>query len=312
MREFLVVLAAAPALVRSVVVQTVLNISAGRSRCVDSNPWRRCPAGEDHAHAEDQVQVELEDSGSSTAAAEVIGQRYGEPMLARCRYRTDQSRGRAAMPARVFGCPRLEFSDSRRTREQAARAAGVRISESGGAASGGHHRENQAGPGAAGEVAWVALVLACRDPRRAYPSFFDPAGANRRGRAVRRPRFRSRADNRASIRPTCNGFRVTARRLRGARILQVRLQWSREVPRSRPASLSSGRGDGRYHASLRLQVADRSLSATTSEVGINRELDDRLATGAGACSGPAGTLAPLAITTVVAGIEGLLWFGITG
>jgi putative transposase len=172
------------------------------------------------------------------------------------------------MQARVSGCPRVVFADARRTREQA-RAAGVRISDS----------EVQRRVVAVvrtrpervrlGEVAPVALVQACQDPCRAYRNFFDSAAGKRKGRAVGRPRFRSRKDNRASIRLTSNGFRVTSRGVRVGKVGQVRLQWSRDVLRSHPASLSSGRGDGRNYASFAEQVVDTPLPATTGEVGID-------------------------------------------
>src|ERR1035437_4634783 len=53
-----------------------------------------------------------------------------------------------------------------------------------------------------GEVASVALVQACQDARRAYRNWFDSLSGARKGRKVGHPRFRSRKDNRASIRLT--------------------------------------------------------------------------------------------------------------
>jgi putative transposase len=176
------------------------------------------------------------------------------------------------MPARVSGCPRVVFNDARRPREQA-RDAGVRISDS----------EVQPWVVAVvrtrpervwlGEVASVALVQACADRRRAYGNFFDSPAGKRKGAAAGRPRFRSRKDNRASTRLTSNGFRATSGRVRGTKIGQVRLKWSRDVPASRPPSLSFGRGGGWYYPAFAVQVVDTPLPATTSEVGIDVGLD---------------------------------------
>jgi putative transposase len=180
------------------------------------------------------------------------------------------------MLARVSGYPRVAFNDARRTREQA-RAAGVRISDTSVQPRVVTIVKTRPDRVCLGEVASVAPVQACQDPCLVYRSVFDSAAGNRKGRAVGGPLFRSRKDNLASIRLTSNGFRVTSRGVRVAKVGQVRLQCSREVPGSRPASPSSGRGDGRSYASFVVQVAETPLPATTSEVGIDLGLD-RLAT----------------------------------
>ncbi|MGO4205006.1 RNA-guided endonuclease InsQ/TnpB family protein [Rhodococcus sp. TAF43] len=158
------------------------------------------------------------------------------------------------MLARSFGCARVVFNDAIRARQDA-RTAGEKISDT----------EVQrrvvtlakATPQRAwlGEVSSVVLVQACQDARRAYRNFFDSVAGKRKGRKVGAPRFRSRRDNRQSIRFTRNGFSVTARGVRLAKIGDVELAWSRSLP-SEPSSVSViEEPDGRYYVSFVVEVA---------------------------------------------------------
>jgi hypothetical protein len=73
-------------------------------------------------------------------------------------------------------------------------------------------------------------VQACRDARRAFRNWFDLLSGKGKGRQVGHPRFRSRKDDRQSIRLTRNGFGVTARGVRVAKVGNIPLEWSRELP----------------------------------------------------------------------------------
>lgn len=120
-----------------------------------------------------------------------------------------------------------------------------------------------------GEVASVALVQACQDARRAYRNWFDSLSGARRGRKLGHPRFRSRKDNRQSIRLTRNGFGVTTGGVRVAKVGDVRLVWSRVLP-SVPSSVTVIReADGRYYASVVVDVGDTPLPQSANEVGID-------------------------------------------
>jgi hypothetical protein len=120
-----------------------------------------------------------------------------------------------------------------------------------------------------GEVASVALVQACQDARRAYRNWFDSLSGKRKGRRVGHPRFRSRKDNRQSICLTRNGFGVTARGVRVAKVGNVRLEWSRDLP-SVPSSVTVIReADGRYYASFVVQVQDTPLPMVSTDVGVD-------------------------------------------
>ena len=120
-----------------------------------------------------------------------------------------------------------------------------------------------------GEVASVALVQACQDARRAFRNWFDSMSGKRKGRKVGHPRFRSRKDNRQAIRLTRNGFGVTAKGVRVAKVGDVRLEWSRDLP-SVPSSVTLIReADGRYYASFVVEVQDTPLPVITTDVGVD-------------------------------------------
>jgi putative transposase len=119
------------------------------------------------------------------------------------------------------------------------------------------------------EVSSVVLVQACQDARRAYRNWFDSQSGKRKGRKVGHPRFRSRKDNRQSVRLTRNGFDVTAKGVRVAKVGNIRLQRSRGLP-SVPSSVTVIReADGRYYASFVVEVEATPLPVCTNDVGVD-------------------------------------------
>src|ERR1035437_7893863 len=157
--------------------------------------------------------------------------------------------GQAAMLARTFGWARVVFNDALRTRQDA-HTAGEKISDIEVQRRVVTLAKTTAAREWVGEVASVALVQACRDARRAYRNWFDSRSGKRKGRKVGHPRFRSRKDNRASIRLTRNGLRVTPAGVRVAKVGDLRLAWSRALP-CVPSSVTVIReGGGRYSASF--------------------------------------------------------------
>jgi putative transposase len=199
---------------------------------------------------------------------DVGGRHYVERVLVRYRYRAYPTPGQAVLLARTFGCARVVFNDALRVRQDAY-AAGEKISDT--------QVQRQVVTLAKttpqrqwlGEVASVALVQACQDARRGYRNWFDSLSGARKGRRVGHPRFRSRKDNRQSIRLTRNGFRITIAGVRVAKVGDVRLVWSRVLP-SVPSSVTVIKeADGRYYASFVVEVADTPLPQSASDVGID-------------------------------------------
>ena len=188
-------------------------------------------------------------------------------MQVRYRYRIYPAPGQQQALARAFGCARVVYNDCLRLRE-ACHAAGETISDS--------EAQRQVvtlaklTPQRAwlAEVASVALVQACQDARRAYRNWFDSVSGKRKGRRVGRPAFR-RKHHRQSIRLTRNGFALHGRKLYVAKVGDITVEWSRDLP-SVPSSVTVIREpDGRYYASFVVERQATPLPACDREVGID-------------------------------------------
>jgi putative transposase len=131
-------------------------------------------------------------------------------------------------------------------------------------------------------VASVALVQACQDARRAYRNWFDSMSGKRHGRRVGAPRFRSKRDNRQSVRLTRNGFTVRDNgRVYVAKVGDLRVEWSRALP-STPSSCTVIReADGRYYVSFVVERDEQPLPPTTREVGVDLGLGRLVVTSDG-------------------------------
>jgi putative transposase len=200
-------------------------------------------------------------------------------MQVRYRYRLYPSPGQQQALARAFGCARVVYNDCLRVRD-ACHAAGEKISDT----------EVQRRvvtlakltPERAwlGEVASVALVQACNDARRAYRNWFGSLSGSRKGRRVGHPVFR-RKHQRQSIRLTRSGFALHGQRLYVAKVGDIRVQWSRDLP-SVPSSVTVIKeADGRYYASFVVERAATPLPACDREVGIDLGLASLAVTSTG-------------------------------
>lgn len=193
--------------------------------------------------------------------------------IIRYRFRVYPNEGQAQALARTFGCARVVYNDALRVR-QAAYATGENLSDTEvqrrvvTLAKQVPEREWLA------EVASVTLVQACQDARRAYRNWFDSLSGKRKGRKIGHPRFRSRKDNRQSIRLTRNGFTLRRNgRLYVAKVGDLRVEWSRELP-SQPSSVTVIReADGRYYASFVVERNTAPLPPTDREIGVDLGLD---------------------------------------
>ncbi|MED5814315.1 transposase [Mycolicibacterium sp. 050232] len=190
-------------------------------------------------------------------------------MQMRYRYRIEPTAAQQAMLARVFGCARVVFNDALRARDEAYRA-GVKLSDSE------IQRRVITAAKTTTERAWlcevssVALVQSVNDSRRAWRNFFDSRTGKRRGRCLGRPRFKSRKDRRQSFRLTRNGFSLKANgRLFVAKVGEVRVRWSRELPTA-PSSVTIIREpDEHFYASFVVDVAASPLPPVVREAGVD-------------------------------------------
>jgi putative transposase len=176
-------------------------------------------------------------------------------MLVRYRYRIDPTGVQRQALARAFGCARVVYNDALAERRRAY-LAGEKLSDTELQRRVITQAKRTPERAWLTEVASVALVQACQDARRAYRNWFDSLTGKRKGRRVGHPRLRTK-HGRQSIRFTRNGFALRGTRLYVAKVGQVRVRWSRELP-SEPSSVTVIReSDGRYYVSF---VVDRDPS----------------------------------------------------
>lgn len=205
-------------------------------------------------------------------------------MQMRYRYRIEPTPTQQAMLARVFGCARVVVNDALRVRDEAYRA-GIKLSDS--------QIQRQVitvakateQRGWLAEVPSVALVQSVNDSRRAWRNFLDSATGKRKGPKVGRPRMKSRKDHRQSFRLSRNGFSVReGGRLFVAKVGEVRVRWSRDLP-SQPSSVTIIREpDGHFYASFVVEVAPSPLPVLERETGVDVGIT-RLATVAASDGG---------------------------
>ena len=190
-------------------------------------------------------------------------------MQLRYNFRVYPTPGQRVALAQAFGCVRVVYNDNLRARE-AAYAAGVKLSDT--EVQRRVVTESKRTPERAwlAEVSSVVLVQACQDARVAYRNWFDSLSGKRKGPKLGKPRFRSRKDNRQAIRLTRNGFTVREnRKLYVAKVGELKVAWSRELP-SDPSSVTIIKDSvGRYFASFVVAVEDRLLPKVDAEVGID-------------------------------------------
>jgi putative transposase len=188
-------------------------------------------------------------------------------MLARYRYRLDPTCGQRAALVRAFGCARVVYNDALRERERA-HAAGEQFSDTEVQRRVVTLAKRTPERAWLAEVASVALVQACQDARRAYRNWFDSLSGARKGRKIGHPRFRTK-HGRQSIRLTRNGFRLQGSKLYVAKVGQVRVRWSRELP-SAPSSVTVIRDpDGRFYASFVVERDSAPLPPVERTAGID-------------------------------------------
>lgn len=193
--------------------------------------------------------------------------------IVRYRFRAYPTLGQEQMLARTFGCARVVYNDCLRLRQDA-HAAGEKLSDTDVQRRVVTQAKSTPEREWLGEVASVALVQACQDARRAYRNWFDSMSGKRKGRKMGAPRFRSKRDNRQSVRLTRNGFVLRDNgRVYVAKVGDLRVEWSRPLP-SVPSSCTVIReADGRYYVSFVVERAEQPLRAVAHEVGVDLGLD---------------------------------------
>ena len=187
-------------------------------------------------------------------------------MKQRYRYRLYPTPLQAISLAQLFGCTRVVWND--------ALAECQRL-----------YREGEKFPGSAAlmrslsaakktpERAWLAdvssvpLQQSLRDLDVAFRNFFSSVTGKRKGPKVRMPRFKKRS-NTQSARFNPNAFKV-AQKLRLAKVGDIKVKWSRELP-SEPSSVTVIKdASGRYFASFVVEVEAEPLPWNNQAIGVD-------------------------------------------
>jgi putative transposase len=188
-------------------------------------------------------------------------------MLVRYRYRIDPTGVQRQALARAFGCARVIYNDALAERRRAYEA-GEWSSDTEVQRRVITQAKRTPERAWLTEVASVALVQACQDARRAHRNWLDSVTGKRSGRRVGRPRFRTK-HGRQSIRLIRNGFAFRGATLYVAKVGQVRVRWSRDLP-SAPSSVTVIREpDGRYYASFVVERDPTPLPPVSRTAGID-------------------------------------------
>ncbi|MGQ4347363.1 RNA-guided endonuclease InsQ/TnpB family protein, partial [Streptomyces sp. SAS_275] len=173
-------------------------------------------------------------------------------MQLRYSFRLYPDPGQRSALAKAFGCARVVFNDAVRAREEA-RAAKQPFPK---AAELSKRLITEAKQMVErswlGEVSAVVLQQSLRDVETAYRNFFASLKGDRKGPKVGAPHFKSRKDNRQSIRFTANArWNITVKGHLGLpKIGAVKVKWSRTLPTT-PSSVTVIKdAAGRYFASF--------------------------------------------------------------
>ncbi|MER6945087.1 RNA-guided endonuclease TnpB family protein [Nonomuraea sp. NPDC000554] len=193
-------------------------------------------------------------------------------MKLRYNYRLYPDAAQREMLAKTFGCARVVWNDALAARK-AARKAGLPFV---GDVAIDRLVLTQAKrtPERAwlSEVSSVVLQQSVRDLNTAYKNFFDSVSGRRKGPKMGLPVFKSRHDHRQSARFASNAFRLTGDgRLYLAKIGEVEVRWSRELPVAPSSVTVIHDAAGRYFASFVIGIPDDNqvLPKCDTEVGID-------------------------------------------
>ncbi|MET9409118.1 RNA-guided endonuclease TnpB family protein [Streptomyces sp. NPDC002935] len=193
-------------------------------------------------------------------------------MQLRYSFRLYPSAGQRSALARALGCARVVFNDALRVREEA-RAAGLGFVTSAELSKNLTAAKKTLERAWLGEVSSVVLQQSLRDLDAAYRNFFD--GLKGKRPRMGAPRFKSKRDNRQSLRFTANAaWRITVGgKLRLPKIGDVPVKWSRTLP-SAPSTVTVVKDSaGRYFASFVVETdpaADLDhMPATDAVVGVD-------------------------------------------
>src|SRR5690606_7959450 len=191
-------------------------------------------------------------------------------MQLRYNFRLYPTAGQRQSLAKAFGCARVVYNDGLRIRQEAHDAGLPYINDNDLQRRVTTEPKKTPERARLAEVPNVVLQQSIRDVNKAYRAFFASVTGKRKGPPVGPPKFKSRRDNRQSIRFTRGKFSIQSNgRLYVSKIGEIKIRWSRQLP-SEPSSVTVIKdASGRYFASFVVEVPGEPLPETDTEVGID-------------------------------------------
>lgn len=193
-------------------------------------------------------------------------------MKARYRYRIYPTDPQKTALAKLFGCCRVVFNDALAFCHENYRQGNKFVGYSQWSKSLTQSKKTEEREWLA-EVSSIPLQQSLQDLKTSFKNFFDSCKGKRKGKKVKPPKFKKRK-SKQSARFTQNGFKVNKDSVYLAKIGNLKVVWSRELP-SQPSSVTVIKDSaGRYFLSFVCEVNHPQLPDNSQSVGIDLGITD--------------------------------------
>ncbi len=193
-------------------------------------------------------------------------------MKLRYKYRIYPTNQQKWQLAKLFGCCRVVFNDAlaycQETYKKGGNYEGINILSKRLTKS-----KNTEEKQWLREVSAIPLQQSLRDLHQGFKNFFDSCQGKRKGAKIKPPKFKKRK-SKQSAKFTDNGFKVKQHKVYLAKIGDLKIVWSRELP-SRPSSVTVIKDSAdRYFLSFVCEVSPKILPPNNNSVGVDLGIID--------------------------------------
>ncbi|WP_287273361.1 MULTISPECIES: RNA-guided endonuclease TnpB family protein [unclassified Okeania] len=189
-------------------------------------------------------------------------------MKARFKYRIYPAPGQKARLAKLFGCVRVVWNDSLACCQEKYRLGEKKPTNSELQKLFITQAKKTEDKEWLSEVSVVPLQQSLNDLNQAYQNFFSSTKGQRKGQAIKPPKFKTRK-SKQTARFTLRGFKVHQDKVYLAKIGKLKVAWSRKLP-SEPSSVTVIKDSAnRYFLSFVVEIQPETLPKTDNSVGID-------------------------------------------